>query len=432
MTKHAELANIKRIALLLLLGAAGLFILTLFFPIGFWRDGLKAIAEAAMVGAMADWFAVVALFRRVPIPFISSRTAIIPRNKDKIADNLALFVREKFLDTSSITGLIRKQDPAAAIAGWLTAPDNADRLGRHILQLTRGLLDFTDDRHIQGLIRDALHTVIDKMDLSGSIATVLDSLTKDGRHQELLDAALRQLIKLLNKPSSRAFIADQIIQWLKREHPLKEKMLPTEWLGEHSATAVANAVNSLLDEVGSDRGHELRRRFDRLAQQLVERLKHDPTTARRAEAIKSYLKNDPALNTYISGLWGDLRGWLKQDLDRPDSILHGKVAASGRWFGQTLARDEGLRASLNQHLDAAARKMAPDFSAFLTQHISDTVKGWDAADMSRQIELNIGKDLQFIRINGTLVGGFIGLMLYLFSQLPTVYHWFIEQVFIVQ
>src|SRR5476649_713780 len=97
MTKHAELANIKRIALLLLLGAAGLFILTLFFPIGFWRDGFKAIAEAAMVGAMADWFAVVALFRRVPIPFISAHTAIIPRNKDKIADHLPVFVQEKFL-----------------------------------------------------------------------------------------------------------------------------------------------------------------------------------------------------------------------------------------------------------------------------------------------------------------------------------------------
>jgi len=432
MTKHAELDSIKRIALLLLSSAAGLFVLTLFFPPGFWRDGLKAISEAAMVGAMADWFAVVALFRRIPIPFISGRTAIIPRNKDKIADNLARFVREKFLDTSSITELIRKQDPAATIAGWLTAPDNADRLGGHILQLTRGLLDFTDDHRIQGLIRNALHAAIDKMDLSASIATVLDSLTKDGRHQELLDAALRQLIMLLNKPSSRAFIADQIIQWLKREHPLKEKMLPTEWLGEHSATAVVNAVNSLLDEVGRDRGHALRHRFDRLAQKLIERLKHDPSTVRRAEIIKSYLKNDAVLNGYISALWGDLRDWLKQDLDRPDSILRGKVAASGRWLGQTLAQDAGLRASLNQHLEAAARNMAPDFSAFLTQHISDTVKSWDARDMSRQIELNIGKDLQFIRINGTLVGGVIGLMLYLFSQLPEVYRWLIAQMFTVR
>ncbi|WP_413735693.1 DUF445 domain-containing protein [Sodalis sp. RH21] len=421
MTKQAELKKVKRLALLLLICAAGVFVATLFLPQGFWRDGVKAIAEAAMVGAMADWFAVVALFRRVPIPFIAAHTAIIPRNKNKIADNLAIFVQEKFLDTSSIAGLIRKHDPALTIANWLTAPDNADRLGGHILQLMRGFLDFTDDRRIQGFIRNALHAVIDKIDLSASVGTILDSLTKDGRHQDLLDAALRQLIKLLNKPGTRELISIQIIQWLKREHPLKEKMLPTEWLGEHSATAVANAVNSLLDEIGKDRGHELRRRFDRLADKLIDRLKHDPSTARRADEIKHYLKNDDVLNTYISELWGDLRRWLKEDLDRPDSVLHGKVAASGRWMGQTLAQDAGLRASLNQHLEQAASKMAPDFSAFLTQHISDTVKSWDARDMSRQIELNIGKDLQFIRINGTLVGGFIGLALYLLSQLPAIW-----------
>ncbi|NDL63919.1 DUF445 domain-containing protein [Acerihabitans arboris] len=420
MTKQTELKRIKRVALQLLALAAGVFVATLFIPPGFWRDGLKAVAEAAMVGAMADWFAVVALFRRVPIPFIAAHTAIIPRNKNKIADNLAIFVREKFLDTSSLAELIRKHDPARTIAGWLIDPVNAVRLGGQILQLMRGFLDFTDDRRIQGFIRNALDAVIDKIDLSASVGAILDSLTKDGRHQDLLDAALRQLVKLLNKPAARELIADRIVQWLKREHPLKEKVLPTEWLGEHSATAVANAVNAWLDEIGRDRGHELRRRFDRLAQKLIDRLKHDPATARRAEEIKHYLKNDDVLNTYISGLWGDLRGWLKEDLDRPDSVLHGKVTEAGLWLGQTLARDANLRASLNQHLEQAALRMAPDFSAFLTQHISDTVKSWDARDMSRQIELNIGKDLQFIRINGTLVGGFIGLVLYLLSQTPAL------------
>lgn len=420
MTKQTELKKIKGVALLLLTGAAMIFIVTLFIPPGFWRDGLKAVAEASMVGAMADWFAVVALFRRVPIPFIAAHTAIIPRNKNKIADNLGIFIQEKFLDTSSLVELIRRQDPARTIAGWLAEPDNAHRLGRQILQLMRGFLDFTDDRRIQAFIRSALDAVIDKIDLSASVGAILDSLTKDGRHQDLLDAGLRQLVKLLNKPSTRVLIADQIIQWLKREHPLKEKVLPTEWLGEHSAVAVANAVNSWLDEISRDRGHELRRRFDRLALRLIQRLKNDPATARRAEEIKHYLKNDAVLNTYISGLWDDMRGWLKEDLDRPDSVMHGKVTEAGLWLSQTLARDDGLRSSLNQHLEQAALRIAPDFSAFLTQHISDTVKSWDARDMSRQIELNIGKDLQFIRINGTLVGGVIGLILYLLSFSPAL------------
>ena len=420
MTKQTELKKSKRQALCLLGGVAAIFVICLFYPPGFWRDGIKAITEAAMVGAMADWFAVAALFRRVPIPFIAAHTAIIPRNKDKIAVNLAAFVQEKFLDTSSITGLIRKHDPALTIANWLTSPGNAVSLGGHILQLMRGFLDFTDDRRIQNFIRHALHAAIDKIDLSASMGAVLDSLTKDGRHQDLLDAALRRLIKLLNKPATRTLISEQIIQWIKREHPLKEKLLPTEWLGSHSATAVTDAVNSLLDEIGKDRGHELRRRFDRLAEKLIDRLKHDPSSVRRADEIKHYLKNDDILNAYISELWGDLRRWLKDDLENPDSVLHANVAAAGLWMGQALAQDAGLRASLNQHLEEAARNMAPDFSVFLTQHISDTVKSWDAREMSRQIELNIGKDLQFIRINGTLVGGFIGLMLYLLSQLPAV------------
>ncbi|WP_213990239.1 DUF445 family protein [Sodalis sp. dw_96] len=418
MTKQTELKSIKRVALLLLTCAAGVFIATLFIPPGFWRDGVKAVAEASMVGAMADWFAVVALFRRVPIPFIAAHTAVIPRNKNKIADNLGIFIQEKFLDTASLVELIRRQDPARTIAGWLADPVNAHRLGRQLLQVMRGFLDFTDDRRIQAFIRNALDAVIDKIDLSATVGAILDSLTKDGRHQDLLDAGLRQLITLLNKPSTRTLIANQIIQWLKREHPLKEKVLPTEWLGEYSATAVADAVNTWLDEIGRDRGHELRLRFDRLVLRLIQRLKQDPAAARRAEEIKLYLKNDAVLNTYISGLWNDLRGWLKEDLDRPDSVLHGKAAEAGLWMSQALARDEGLRASLNQHLEQAALRMAPDFSAFLTRHISDTVKSWDARDMSQQIELNIGKDLQFIRINGTLVGGFIGLGLYLLSQLP--------------
>jgi len=153
---------------------------------------------------------------------------------------------------------------------------------------------------------------------------------------------------------------------------------------------------------------------------LIDRLKHDPDTARKADGIKLYLKNDAALNSYINQLWGGLRTWLKADLDRPESVLHAKVAASGRWIGLAVAQDRNLRDSLNAHMEYAAQRMAPDFAKFLTRHISDTVKGWDTREMSRQIELNIGKDLQYIRINGTFVGGCVGLILYLLSMLPGI------------
>ncbi len=418
MDKETELKKAKRLALLLLCIAAGVFITTLFFPPGFWVSGIKAIAEAAMVGALADWFAVVALFRRVPVPFISRHTAIIPRNKDRIGDNLGRFVQEKFLDTDSLLALIRRHDPAQIIANWLSAAGNSERLGKHLLQVMRGFLDLTDDTRIQGFIRRAVHKAIDKVDLSQSAALLLESMTKNQRHQALLDAAIEQVLKLLNKPATREFIALQLVQWIKREHPITAKVLPTEWLGEHSADLVAKAVNSILDDIGHDPDHQLRQSFNRATERFIERLKQDPEMARRAEAIKDYLKEDEALNRYLLELWGDLRGWLKQDLTSENSRVQAQVASAGRWFGDTLMNDSSLRASLNQHMEEAASTVAPDFAAFLTRHISDTVKSWDARDMSRQIEVNIGKDLQFIRINGTLVGGTIGLVLYLLSQVP--------------
>lgn len=422
MDKHQQLKRSKRLALSLLLVAAATFVVTLFLPPNFWVLGVKAIAEAAMVGALADWFAVVALFRRVPVPFISRHTAIIPRNKDRIGENLGRFVQEKFLDTDSLLALIRRHDPSQMLAQWLNTPGNADRIGRHLLQVMRGFLDLTDDERIQRFLRRAVHRALDKVDLTQSSALLLDSLTKNNRHQELLDAAVQQLLRLLHKPDTREFIAAQIVRWLKREHPIKAKMLPTEWLGEHSAEVVANAVDSILDEVAINQGHELRLGFDRAVQRLIEKLKTDPEMAERAEVIKSWLKEDESLNRYIGELWQDLRSWLKADLNSEDSRVQERVRLAALWFGETLAADEALRTSMNQHLEDAARSIAPEFAEFLTRHISDTVKSWDARDMSQQIELNIGRDLQFIRINGTLVGGTIGLVLYLLSQLPTLIH----------
>ena len=418
MEKIAELKRTKRLALSLLLVAAVTFVITLFLPPNFWVSGLKAIAEAAMVGALADWFAVVALFRRVPIPFISRHTAIIPRNKDRIGENLGIFVQEKFLDTQSLIALIRRHEPAHMMGQWFSKPDNAQRVGQHLLQVMSAFLDLTDDARIQRLIRQAVHKAIDKVDLTYSSALLLESLTKNNRHQELLDSVITQMLALIKRESTRAFIARQIVHWLETEHPRKAKMLPTEWLGEHSAEWVSSAVNSFLDDVSQDQGHQIRQAFDRATLKLIDNLKHSPQMAEKADSIKNYLKEDEAFNRYLGELWGDLRQWLKVDVNSDDSRMKQRIAEAGLWLGETLVADSALRTSLNEHLEQAVQKMAPEFATFLTRHISDTVKSWDAKDMSRQIELNIGKDLQFIRINGTLVGGSIGLVLYLLSQIP--------------
>jgi uncharacterized membrane-anchored protein YjiN (DUF445 family) len=420
MNKVLDLKRSKNRALLLLLSAACVFVTTALLPRGFWVDGIKEVSEAAMVGALADWFAVVALFRRVPIPFVSTHTEIIPRNKDKIADNLAIFVQEKFLDVSSIVGLIRKHDLAQRITEWLSAPANTDLLGGYVMKLVGGILYLTDDVRVQTFIKDALHAAIDKVDLSKSMGAILDTLTKDGRHQELLDEGIAKFVALLREPTTRSFIAARIVDWLKSEYPTMEKFLPTNWLGENGAEMIANAVDTVLIQISEDTNHQLRRNFDDVVERLIIRLKTDRAFLEKGEEVKRYLRDSEPLNLYIKDLWGQLRAWLKQDLARSDSTMHAKAVAMGNWVGGELAQNAQLRQSLNEHMEDAARARAPDFAQFLTRHISDTVKSWDSREMSSQIELNIGKDLQYIRINGTIVGGFIGFVLYGSSYLIEV------------
>lgn len=418
LTKERELRNAKAFALSLFLLAAATFVATLFSPPNVWVLGLKAVSEAAMVGALADWFAVVALFRRVPIPLVSRHTAIIPRNQGAIAGNLALFVKEKFLDPDSLVALIRGHDPAGLISGWLVRQENADRLGTYLARLLQGGLRITDDARIQVFLKDAFGAMVDKLDLAGAGAALLDSLTRNGRHQQLLDSLILRCIDYLDQPATREMIATQLVQWLKRRHPIAEKVAPSEWLGENAAEQVAKIVNDILNAVVQDQGHELRKKFDALTASFILALKQDPQTARKARAFKRYIKSDAVFTGYVEGIWANLRAWLQNDLDRQESSLRLNLSAAGVWIGEAIRDDAALRASLNKHMENIARAMAPEFSEFLTRHIRDTVNAWDAKEMSRQIELNIGKDLQYIRINGTLVGGLVGLLLFLFSQLP--------------
>jgi uncharacterized membrane-anchored protein YjiN (DUF445 family) len=417
MTKETELRKSKQLALSFFIGAASLFVISLFLPPVWPAELLKAFSEAAMVGALADWFAVVALFKPVPIPLVSRHTAIIPTNKDKIADNLARFVHEKFLDTESIVGLIRRHDPAAKVADWLVKPDNTERMGRYLVKVFAWMLDFAEDAAVQGFIGRAVRTMISSVDLSRAAGTVLESLTRDGRHQEILNEGIDQLAKLLANEETQAFIAQGIVDWLKEEYAFMERMLPSELIGRRGADITVRLAAGILARVSEDPEHPVRQRFDTFAADFVERLKNDPRTIARVEDIKRYVLEDEALNTYLKSLWDELKAWLKDDLQRPDSALGKRIVATGAWVGQVLAEDEQLRRSLHENLETAARNLAPEFATFLTTHIADTVKHWDSAQMSEQVELNIGKDLQFIRINGTIVGGMIGVLLYGLTQL---------------
>ncbi|MYM34817.1 DUF445 family protein [Duganella sp. FT94W] len=417
MTKEEELQRSKLIALSLLAAAAAIFVATSLAPRGFWVDGLRAISEAAMVGALADWFAVVALFRKVPIPFVSRHTAIIPNNKERIADNLAGFVEEKFLKPESLAAVILKTDPSTHVAEWLKEPANRDYLASHLLKLLPEILATVDDARIRQLLRDALNAAIGKLDLSRSMGALLAGLTKEGRHQQLLDDGMVALIGVINRPATRDMIASQIAAWLKREHATMELMLPTEWISESGAGMIAKALQNIMEDIAADRDHKLRIKFDDMVRRFLTRLESDPSFIAKGEDFKRYLRDGDAFNNYIRDLWGSVRDWVNADIARGDSRLRDAVTQGANWLSEELLRHPAMRASLNQHLAGMARTLAPAFSSFLTRHISDTVKAWDNQDMSRQIELNIGKDLQFIRVNGTLVGGMVGLLLFLSARL---------------
>ncbi|MGZ8288172.1 MAG: DUF445 domain-containing protein [Telluria sp.] len=418
--KQQELRRAKMIALLFLAGAAALFAITLFLPRVWWAELLAAFSEAAMVGALADWFAVVALFRRVPIPYVSRHTEIIPKNQEKIADNLALFVREKFLDTESIVGLVRRHDPAARVADWLAQPAHTEQMGVYLVRLASGMLDFIEDAPVRSFISRAIRSAIGSVDLSQSAAVVLETLTREGRHQALLDAGIGQLATLMSSEETQGFIAEGIVNWMKDAYPFAEKVLPSEWMGRKGADVAVAAANRILSDINTNPEHPVRINFSRFTEEFIERLKTDPEFMEKGEEIKRSLLEDDKLNAYLGALWDDLRDWIRKDLDSADSVLHKRVAAGGQWVGKMLADDARLRQSLNDHLEAAARSAGPEVAGFLTRHIADTVKNWDSRQMSEQIELNIGKDLQFIRINGTIVGGLIGVVLYFIAHLADI------------
>jgi len=420
--KLQALRRMKRVALGLFGVAAGVFVATLFVPPSLGMAALRAVAEAAMVGALADWFAVVALFRRplgLPIP----HTAVIPMSKDRIADNLARFVQEKFLDPQTLVAQMRRIDPAAYLAQWLAEPANVRCIGGHVARVARTWLQFVDDKPMRGFLGDALRTVINKIDLSPAIGSILDVLTRDGRHQQLLDALIHYGMRELQKPAVRGDIARRVAQWLKEEHKWKQLLIPTEWLTGQVVDAAGTVIERLLTDISQRPEHEIRAIFDGQVDKLVAQLRQNEAFLRKGDELKEYILHNAAMADYAHDLWAQLRGWLADDLERPadDSRVLQHTERIGEWLADELTRDESLRRSLNDYLETLAQVLAPQLGDFLTGHIRDTVRKWDARDMSEQIELQIGADLQFIRINGTLVGGAIGLLLFVIAHASQIW-----------
>ena len=413
--KQQQLTHMKLFATTLLASVTLLFVLARSQQgMGLW-SWVAAFAEAAMIGALADWFAVVALFKHplgLPIP----HTAIIPRNKVRIADNLAIFVRDKFLATDTLVEKIRSFDPAQKIASWLSVGKNADVLADKVLAMLVKGLDFIDDVRVQRALREAVQQRLDQLDLSKTIGRLLDILTEDNRHQMLLNEALRKLASALDNPASQKALAGMIIEVAGREYPSLMQMLgmvaDPEEFSLKIATSLVNSINRWLHDIGDDPAHPRRQQFDQMVAEFLERMKNDPALHQKINHWKQQLLASPEAAQYIDGLWGQLKTWLRDDLAKDNSLLRAKITGGARHMGQWLVDNPALRDSINEHMADAARGLASDLRDTIALHIANTVKQWEDSELVRELELSVGSDLQFIRLNGTVVGGLIGIILH--------------------
>ncbi len=395
-----------------MVAAAILFVIARFHKgMGYW-EWASAFSEAAMIGALADWFAVVALFRHplgIPIP----HTAIIPNKKNTIADSLAEFIRDKFLATESLINKMREFNPAQRISTFLSSEKNADSVASGVGRILVDSLNFIDDSRVRKIIHAAINNRIEKLDLATTIAQVLDALRKEDRHQKVLDDVLRRLAVWLAIPESQEKIATAIDNWVNKEYPMLGRMIPNrEQFMKGAGEKIANRLNLFIQEVNADPDHELRAKFNDSLNEFTAKLRNDDALRGKVESFKQEIIANPALTEYINSLWCDLKNWLQVDLNGKDSKIREKLSNTAVGLGRTLSKNKDLKDSINDHLERMVRNYADNLRIGFARHISGTIQQWNDEDFVSEIELSIGSDLQFIRMNGTLVGGMIGLIIH--------------------
>jgi uncharacterized membrane-anchored protein YjiN (DUF445 family) len=402
----------RLLATLLLAAMAAVFIACLIWPKAHpvvpW---LMAFSEAAMVGGLADWFAVTALFRRplgLPIP----HTAIIPEQKDRLGDTLAAFLKDNFLKPQVVARRLDDADMAGALARWLMTPPPAGAPNRRrgLAPLVGQLLDGLDDPAFARLVEDMARGRLQAMQLSPVVADAVDTLVDKGRHELLVDAAIDWGLATIvdEAPAIRGMVTERT-NWLLRLAGADESM---------SATMITS-VQRLLIEIKHDQWHPVRLRLAEALKQWTFDLRHFPDAQARVEGFKDDLLANPAMGGWVQGLWDGARTALANSLQDDGSGRLGSALAA---LGARIDGDQALKRSLNSALRRALAGLAREHGDSIVKLVSDTVRGWDAATVTDKVEQAVGRDLQFIRINGTLIGGCIGLLIYASARFVLLPH----------
>jgi len=367
---------------------------------------VRAFAEAAMVGGLADWFAVTALFRHplgLPIP----HTAIIPRNKDRIGDSLASFLRQNFLTPSVVARRMRRLDLAGAAGRFLAAPsEQAERAGRLRLGASRLIADLVaalDAERLGGMVRAAVSQRLTALDVAPILGQALEAAIDRDRHVPLLDGAIDWLGRTLvaNEDAIRSMIsakAGSVLRWTGLDETLSNKIL--------------DGLYRLIEEVGADPEHPLRDKAEEGLADLARRLREDPDLQRRVNAFKDEIIASPAVAAWLDGLWGQARAALLRGARDPSAAMAGRLGETLRQLGTTLQSEPRLARAINLFARRATVGIAAAYGDGIVRLVSDTVRGWDAKTVTGRLEQAVGRDLQYIRVNGTLVGGLVGLAIH--------------------
>ena len=365
---------------------------------------VAAFAEAATIGGLADWYAVVALFKRplgLPIP----HTAIIQSNQHRIADKLGEFIEVHFLEAGPVEAKLRQVDFGSFIAEWLRDRKKSEDLARFALRLLPEAVSATESSGLMSFIVRRVTSQLMAIDLAPLAAGTLRSFVQEGRHRVLLDDILRALHQTLTTAETMAMIRDRI----RAEMPTLLKLYRADRFLVNRIVASATAF---FEEVRADPDHPFRGEFNRLLLSLVEKLGSDPAFASRIDGLKRDILARPELGDLARNIWSNARTFIERSASGETQILQQHLARMLVAAGEALAADNEMRAEINQGLVAVLRSFIADQKSGVSVFIADQVKAWDMAQLISLIEINVGKDLQYIRFNGSLIGGLAGLALY--------------------
>ncbi len=404
-----SLRRVKFAATLLLVATAVLFVVARHYEPLHWAWGyVAAFAAAATVGGLADWYAVVALFRRplgLPIP----HTAIVPRNHHRIAENLGEFIETNFLAPAPVEARLREVDFAALVADWLSDRARSAALAGFMVRLVPQALAAVEQSGLKGFLGKRAMAELERIELAPLAAGLLSAVTEKGRHQRILDELLVALEKVLADEQTLAALREKI----RQELPALFNLYRAD---AYLLRKIVASTTAFIKDARGDADHPLRREFDSFVATFIERLRTSEAFAGRAERLKRDLLGRPEIATLAEGAWESVRSFLEQDARAEDSQVRRHLEGMLVDVGSQLASDPAIRAEINRGMVRLLADFVQTQKSGVGRFIADQVKSWDIDVLIGRIELTVGRDLQYIRFNGAMIGGLAGLALHALEQ----------------